>query len=111
MEIFQPKKPTLVVGNSVANAPIQNQKLYAEERLKKLPRGEKNVVKEIKEISIDNLTGYEIVADGKTKDDKPEIVYQVMLFNDKGDYYIIVGQAKEEFQNNLETFKKSCKNI
>ena len=32
-----------------------------------------------------------------------------MLFNDKGDYYIIVGQAKEEFQKNLETFKKITK--
>lgn len=100
------EKPTLIVGNSIAKIPIQNQKKYSEERLKKLPGGELNVIKEIKEISVDNLKGYEIVADGKTKDDKPELVYQVMLFNDKGDYYIIVGQAKEEFQKNLATFKK-----
>jgi PsbP-like protein len=100
------EKPTLIVGNSIAKIPSQNQKKYSEERLKKLPGGDLNVIKEIKEISVDNLKGYEIVADGKTKDGKPELVYQVMLFNDKGDYYIIVGQAKEEFQKNLVTFKK-----
>lgn len=88
------ENPTLIVGNSIAKVPTQNQKKYAEERLKKLPGGENNVIKEINEITIDNLTGYEIIADGKTKEDKPELVYQVMLFNDKGDYYIIeIGRA------------------
>ncbi|NNV55113.1 PsbP-related protein [Limnovirga soli] len=103
---FPSEKPTLIVGNSIAKIASQNQKKYSEERLKKLPGGELSVIKEIKEISVDNLKGYEIVADGKTKDDKPVLVYQVMLFNDKGDYYIIVGQAKDEFQKNLAAFQK-----
>lgn len=103
---FPTEKPTIIVGNSIAKIPSQNQKKYSEERLKKLPGGDLNVIKEIKEISVDNLKGYEIIADGKTKDGKPELVYQVMLFNDKGDYYIIVGQAKEEFEKNLTIFKK-----
>jgi PsbP-like protein len=99
------EKPTLIVGNSIAKISHQNQKQYAEDRLKKLPRGELNVIKEINEITIDNLKGYEIMADGKTKSGKPELVYQVMLFNDNGDYYFILGQAKEEFQKNLNAFK------
>ena len=103
------ENPTLIVGNSIAKIPTQNQKKYSEERLKKLPDGQQSVIKEIKEITIDNLKGYEIVADGKTKDDKPELVYQVMLFNNNGDYYIIVGQAKEEFEKNLETYKRIAK--
>ncbi len=103
------EKPTLIVGNSIAKIPTQNQKKFTEERLKKLPGGEHNVIKEIKEITIDNLKGYEIVADGKTKDDNSQLLYQVMLFNDNGDYYIIVGQAKEDFQKNLEAFKKITK--
>lgn len=103
------EKPTLIVGNSIAKVTADNQKKYAEERLKKLPRGELNVIKEIKEITVDNLKGYEIVADGKTKDDEPQLVYQVILFNEKGDYYIIIGQAKEEFHKNLETYKKITK--
>ena len=98
-------KPTLIVGNSLVKIPLNNQKKYAEERLKKLPRGEFNVIKETKEIRIDNLKGYEIIADGKTKEDKSELVYQVMLFNDNGDYYIILGQATEDYTKNLEAFK------
>ena len=103
------EKPTLIVGNSIAKISSQNQKKYAEERLKKLPRGELNIIKEIKGINIDNLKGFEIVASGKTKDDKAELVYQVMLFNENGDYYIIVGQTKEEFDKYLESFKKIAK--
>ena len=102
-------KPTLIVGNSIAKVSSQNQKKYSEERLKKLPRGEFNIIKEINEITIDNLNGFEIVANGKTKDDKAELIYQVMLFNEKGDYYIIVGQTKDDFNKNLESFKKVAK--
>ncbi|KQS92772.1 hypothetical protein [Chryseobacterium sp. Leaf394] len=107
--IMPTEKPTLIVGNSLAKVPTQNQKKYAEERLKKLPRGEHNTIKEIKEIIIDNLKGYEIVAYGKTKDDKVELVYLVMLFNENGDYYIIVGQSREDFEKYLESFKKIAK--
>ena len=103
------EKPTLIVGNSIAKAPSQNQKKYSEERLKKLPRGEQNVIKEINEITIDNLKGYEIVANGKTKDDKAELIYQVMLFDENGDYYIIIGQTKEDFDKYLENFRKVAK--
>ena len=99
-------KPTLIVGTSLAKVPAANQKQYAQQRLKQLPRGELSVIKEINEITIDNLNGYEIVADGKTADNNPELVYQVMLFNDQGDYYIILGKAKENIDNNLRTYKK-----
>jgi hypothetical protein len=29
-----------------------------------------------------------------------------MLFNDKGDYYMILGKAKTELPNNLAVFRK-----
>ena len=103
------EKPTLIVGNSIAKVSSQNQKKYSEERLKKLPRGELNIIKEINDITIDNLKGFEIVANGKTQDDKAELIYQVMLFNEKGDYYIIVGQTKDDFNKYLESFKKTAK--
>jgi hypothetical protein len=103
------EKPILIVGISIAKIPVQNPKKYSEERLKKLPRGEFTKVKEIKEIVIDNLNGYEIVAYGKSFDNKVELVYQVMLFNENGDYYIIVGKSTEEFDLYLECFKKVAK--
>lgn len=103
------EKPTLIVGNSIAKVSSQNRKKYSEERIKKLPRGEQNNIREIREITVDGLNGYEIVADGKTKDNKPELVYQVMLFNESGDYYIIVGQAAAEFDRYIAIFKKVTK--
>ena len=98
--------PTLIVGNSIAKVPATDQKRYAEERLKKLPGGDKSIIKATTEITIGNLKGYEIVANGFAKNNVPELMYQVMLFNDKGDYYIIVGQTKENFDQQLTVFKK-----
>jgi len=103
------RQPTLIVSNSVAKVTAQNQKQYTLERLKKLPGGEFSDIKEIQEITIDNMKGYEIVAHGKTKDDKPTLVYQVMIFNDKGYYYLIVGQAREDQLRNLENFRLIAK--
>ena len=99
----------MIVGGSIAKVISQNQQKYAEERLKKLPGGEQCVIKEINEVNIDGLKGYEIIADGKTKDNMPELVYQLMLFNDKGDYYIIVGQTGEDFPKYVELYRKISK--
>lgn len=100
------EKPTLIVGNSIANIPRENQRQYAEGRIRKLPRGELNVIKEIKEVSIDSLNGYEIVAHGKSKSGSPELIYLVLLFNKEGHYYIINGRANEDFDKNLIMYKK-----
>lgn len=104
------EKPTLTVGNSISKIPLtQNRSAFALDRIKKLPKGELNVIKSNNEITIDNLKGYEIVAEGKSKDNLPELTYQVMLFNDKGDYFIILGQTSEDFQKYVDTFKKIAK--
>lgn len=103
------EKPTIIVGNSIAKISSQNHKKYAEERLRKLPRGELSVIKGVQEITIDNLKGFEIVANGKTKGDKPQLTYQVMLFTEQGDYYYFIGQSQEDFDKYLEGFKKIAK--
>ncbi len=101
--------PLLIVGNSIAKVSTANEKQYCIDRLKKLPRGEQNTVKEINPIQIDNLKGYEIIANGKNKDSKAEIIYQVMLFGDADNYFIIIGMATENFDANLNTFKNIAK--
>lgn len=97
--------PTLIAGNSIGNASITDQKGFCVERLKKLPRGESNTVKEINAVTIDHLPGYEIIADGKSKDSQDQLIYQVILFTGTGEYFIIVGSATEDFQTNLQQFK------
>lgn len=103
------EKPVLVISPSIAKVATENRKQYSIERLKKLPRGEFNVLKKTNPVQIDNLEGYEIVADGITKDGKKQLVYQVMIFNGESDYYIIVGTATENPENNLVNFREIAK--
>ncbi len=99
-------KPTLIVGNSVAKVSATDLKKYAEERFKKLPGGEHAVIKTTNEITVDDLKGYEIVADSKTKAGVPQLAYQVMLFTESGGYYIIIGHAAEDLDKYLDSYKK-----
>ena len=55
------------------------------------------------------LKGIEIVAHGKTRNNETELVYQVILFDGSGYYYLIVGKAKEEFDKNLQSFRRIVK--
>ena len=100
------EKPTLIIGVSLSKVFPEHQKQYAVERLEKLAGGEFNSIKESMEVTIDNMNGYEIIANRKDDEDRSELIYQVMLFDTTGDYYIIVGQAKDDFDRNLETYKK-----
>lgn len=99
-------KPTLFVGKSISKINTSDKKLYAEERLKQLPGRESVIIKEVKELSIDNMSGYELLAEGKTAENKTLLTYQTMLFNSEGDYYIITGQAEENLEDNLKAFRK-----
>ena len=101
--------PTLIVGNSIAKVSPENRQKYAEERLRKLPRGESTLIKETNEITIDSLNGVEFIAEGIDKNENKIFIYMVMLYNESGDYYIIVGQAKDDREKYGETFKKIAK--
>ena len=60
---------------------------------------------------IDNLNGYEIMCEGKDKNSKTELAYQVMLFNDQGDYFLFFGLANENHEKHLEDYKKIAKSF
>lgn len=98
-------KTNLTVGSSLAQVAVKDAKLYAINHVKQLPVSIKIDPANIKPLTIDAISGYEIVAygqDPKTK--KPEMVYQVMLFSDDL-YYLIVGTANDDFPANLALFK------
>jgi len=98
-------KPLFIVGNSAGIISLQKQKRYSIERLRRLPGGEAAAIKKISAVRIDNLPGYEIIAEGKSKSGKEQFFYQVMLYGEKG-YFILVGMAPEELQNSLKSFKR-----
>ena len=65
----------------------------------------------ISEVQIDGISGYEIIAEGLDNTNRTkEQIYQVMLFTDHG-YYIMVGTAKNDFETNLELFKKVARTL
>lgn len=82
----------LIVGESIA--PISgDKKEYALQRYKKYPRGETNTVSEVRQITINGLSGYEIVGSGENKDGKPQLIYQVMLYPSDSRYFIMTGTS------------------
>lgn len=102
------EKPTLIVGNSISKTLPEDQQKFAEERLKKLPGADEAAIRNINPISVDGMNGYEIVADSQ-KDNTPQQIYQSMLFDNEGSYYIIVGQTKENFGHYLKQYQKITK--
>ncbi|MBC7935855.1 MAG: hypothetical protein H7Y86_10945 [Rhizobacter sp.] len=103
------EKPVFIISPSFTAIPLANQKKYAEDRIKAFPGGENNVIKQMNDISIDNMKGYEIIADGKTKKGAHELIYQVIIYDQQGNYFLIVGQSAEEMDNNLTVFKKMAR--
>lgn len=102
-------KPVLMVGNSLSKVTPKDYKQYSIERLKKMPNGENTILKSVNSITIDNIEGYEIVATNKNENLQEEIIYQVMLYTDNSDYYMIVGIASEDKDENLKLFKDIAK--
>lgn len=102
---FPSKRASLVIGNSIVKVPVGDKKQFCIDRLNKLSGGKPKQVKEINPITIDNLTGYEVISNGENKDLKEELIYQTIIFTDKGEFYFIVGTTTEDLDNYLRIFK------
>ena len=97
-----PNKIFLTAGGSLGNKVAGDQSLFATERLKKLPGGASLSILEQNEIEIDGLKGFEIVAESPEK----FLTYQVMLFTEAKQYYMIVGKSETDTKGALENFRK-----
>lgn len=105
-------KATLLTDKSFANFEIENEKLFCVSRLKKYPDDYSMISsKGINEIEIDNLKGFELFA--KNNDKKNEEIYQVILFDENGGYFLFVGtyltkseKAFSDIKNVIQTFKR-----
>lgn len=104
-------KPSLIVAKSFNKVPKELQERYAKVRIRKYPRGEDTEIKEINPVSVDNMDGFEIVGDGKSKDGTPALVYQMMLFDESGDYYVVMGQCTENMPENVKVYKSVARTL
>jgi hypothetical protein len=105
--IKTPEEPLFVVGQSLNKVLVIEPKQFSETRLTQTEQIRDLSIEISREISINGLKGYEIVATAKDKKtDTPLLVYQVMLF-DEQDYYLFQGMVgarlREEY---LDDFQK-----
>ena len=105
-------KATLLTDKSFAKVQIENTKLFCISRVKKYPDDYSIIPsKGINTIEIDGLNGFELFA--KNNDKENEEMYQVILFDENGDYYLFVGtyltgseNAISDIKNVIKTFNR-----
>ncbi len=87
--------PVFVVAPSISEQAIADPETFSKQRLLKTDSITKIEIETSEQVTIDNLKGYEIVAKAQDqKSQEPMLVYQVMLFDQKG-YYIMQGLVGE----------------
>lgn len=104
-------KATLMVGHSFSDEKIENKETFVISRVKKYPDNYSLLDKGIMAIKIDHLEGYELYAKNNNKEN--EEMYQVILFDENGGYYLFVGtyisgseKAMSDIRNTILTFKR-----
>lgn len=97
-------KATLLTDRSFAKVEIKDKKSFCISRLEKYPERYSLLPnKGIKEIEIDNLPGFELFA--KNNDMENEEMYQAILFDKDGGYYIFVGTYKTGSESAIADIK------
>ena len=105
-------KASLITDKSFAQVAIENQKLFCISRLKSYPENYAVITsKGINEIEIDHLKGFALFA--KNNENTEEEMYQVILFDTDGGYYIFVGtylaeskKAVQDLSAIIKTFSR-----
>lgn len=107
-----PDKATLLTDKSYSKVEIEDEKLFCMSRLKSYPDDYSLISNRgINEIEIDSLKGYELYA--KNNDKENEEMYQVILFDSGGGYYLFLGtyvtdshKAITDIQKIIMTFSR-----
>lgn len=88
-------KATLITDKSFTKTEIENKKLFCISRIKKLPENYQMLPKKgLNEIEIDGIKGFELYA--KNTENEKELLYQVILFQKNGGYFIFLGTYENE---------------
>jgi hypothetical protein len=92
-----PADPLFMVTPSLGAVPVLDRQAFAIRRLSGYPETKILAVKSTKKITIDNLSGWEIVADAQDQSTKTSLqLYQVMLFPKEGGYVLMIGTVGDK---------------
>jgi hypothetical protein len=84
--------PLFIVTPSLGAVPVGDLKSFAQQRLSNYPQIEIEKITATTEISIDNLPGWEMTANGRDLQTKATLkIYQAILFPKSGGYILMVG--------------------
>ena len=105
-------KVMLLTDKSFAPVEIMDKKQFCIQRVANFPNDfSVNEAKEIKAVELDGLKGYELYA--QNSDDPAEQMYQLILFEEAGGYFLFVGTyltgyeaALADIQRIIQTFKR-----
>lgn len=101
-------KTSLIIAKSFSKIDIEDRKLFCLNRIKQLPV-EVTKTETTNEISIDGISGFEIIAFGKNKKTRAEEkMCQVILFSDNL-YYIFFGTTNLDYDNNIKEITNAIK--
>ncbi len=104
--------PTLIVGSSFSSQIISDKKQFALDRLKQLPGGLNAQIQSLIPVKQGNLDGFEIVSRANIYSSREEgLLYQCLLFDKNGNYYMVVGLANIEMTKNLQIFRKMTESL
>lgn len=100
-------KTAFILGSSIFPVEVEDKRVYTVNRIKQLPyAGTKVENDQLREVQINGLSGFEFHFLGtKPAGQVEELVYVVMLFQEDK-YFLLIGNASQDFEGNLELFKK-----
>jgi hypothetical protein len=90
--LANPTDPLFIVTPSLGDVSVSDRQSFATSRLSNYPQTEITAIVSTNEIAIDNLPGWEIVANGRDLQSKSALkLYQIMLFPKQGGYVLMTG--------------------
>lgn len=100
-------KLSLMIAKSFSETTIEDRKLFTLNRIKQLFEVES--INSTSAITVDGISGYEIVADTKDRKSGEELkTYLSILYSDKL-YYIFLGSSIRNYDNNINLLKKTVR--
>lgn len=107
-----PMDPIFIAAPSIGKVVVIDKLSYAEKLIQQTPHFKKLSVKSTEPITIDNLQGFESIAEAEDTDSGiPLTVYQVMLFN-QDSYIRMIGITGTKFRNEyLPEFKAMARSL
>ncbi len=99
-------RPILMAGNSLSKVNTADLKAYSISHLNTLTKPNLPKILEVNEVKIDDLSGIEIFAELEKPEKPKELTYQLLLFTDENDYFMLFGSSTIDFPLYKERYKK-----